>query len=140
MYLVLYVHMTCSEMYMYMFYQRAQYSVVWVGGHSDSCSMVDVLDPPQVQSGFQKFGPPQFHPPSNLSRSHMTSILQGLQFGMRCLAQLTATQYAASVSLHHGRKQPYNHGRIILFCTLERFVEHNRGGEGGGGVYFLGCC
>lgn len=48
----------------------------------------------------------------------MTSILQGLQFGMRCLAQLTATQYAVSLSLGPMRKPPVNQGRIILFCCL----------------------
>lgn len=76
-----------------------------------------------MQVGFQKFGPPQFHPSSNHPRSHMTSVLQGLQFGMRCLAQLTATQYAASVApaAHRKQHQP-NNGRILLFCTLERLV------------------
>ncbi|XP_011402687.2 PREDICTED: protein asunder homolog isoform X2 [Amphimedon queenslandica] len=73
----------------------------------------------QVQSGFQKFGFPVLTPP--VSRSHMTSILQGLQFGMRCLAQLTATQYAVSVCSQSVKKHltTINHGRIVVFCSLE---------------------
>lgn len=55
----------------------------------------------------------------------MTSILQGLQFGMRCLAQLTATQYAASVNQQQGSPMKKHHhtpnqGKILLFCSLER--------------------
>ena len=49
----------------------------------------------------------------------MTSVLQGLQFGMRCLAQLTATQYAYSMS--HQTEDQANHGRIMIFCSLKRY-------------------
>ena len=72
----------------------------------------------QVEHGFQKFGFPSVNSSELQSRSHMTSVLQGLQFGMRCLAQLTATQYAYSMS--HQADNQSNHGRIMIFCCLKR--------------------
>jgi hypothetical protein len=80
----------------------------------------------KVQSGFQKFGFPVLNPPiapPHHQCNHMTSVLQGLQFGMRCLAQLTATQYALSVSMGPVRRSLNNTGRIVIFCTLDRLAD-----------------
>lgn len=78
----------------------------------------------KVQFGFQKFGCPALQLPVTAHpRNHMTSILQGLQFGMRCLAQLTATQYAASISQPSVRKSTSNKGRIVLFCCLKGIAD-----------------
>ena len=74
----------------------------------------------QVLSGFQTFGYPVFQPPQGANRgpTHLNPCMQGLQYAVRCLAQLTATQYATTTS--HQAKKPTNHGRIIFVCSLKK--------------------
>ena len=73
----------------------------------------------QVLSGFQKFGTPHFNPlQGGPVHSHLSPCLQGLQYAVRCMAQLTATQYATTIC--PGRKLPSNQGRIIFLTTLKR--------------------
>lgn len=77
--------------------------------------------PIQVLAGFQKFGQPStvpVTPPSGHTPSLLSPCIQGVQYGVRCLAQLTATQYAATTS--PGHTPPMNQGRLILFCSLCR--------------------
>lgn len=71
--------------------------------------------PYQVLQGFQKFGLPRFQ--ANSSASNLASCLQGLQYSVRCLAQLTATQYARTTS--PGATPPSNEGRIIFLTSLK---------------------
>lgn len=77
----------------------------------------------KVLSGFQKFGAPllqspQGRPPQGQggAPAHLSPCLQGLQYAVRCLAQLTATQYAVMTCT---RKVPPNQGRILFLCTLK---------------------
>ena len=54
---------------------------------------------------------------------HLNPCMQGLQYAVRCLAQLTATQYAAmqyATSTSQSASKPTNHGRIIFVCSLKR--------------------
>ncbi len=76
----------------------------------------------QVQNGFQKFGVPSFLPAQGapVGRGHLNPCLQGLQYAVRCLAQLTATQYA--VTSCPGMAPPINRGRIIFICSLKRYI------------------
>jgi hypothetical protein len=76
--------------------------------------------PLQVLSGFQTFGAPTFLPVqgSNRGPSHLHPCMQGLQYAVRCLAQLTATQYAATTC--HQPKKLDNQGRIIFVCSLKK--------------------
>lgn len=82
----------------------------------------DDQDLGRVLEGFQKFGPPQGcshgdgqpRPPAYLS-----STLQGLNFGLTCLAQLTAPQFAQVQS--DPASLPPNGGRVILVTALSRY-------------------
>ena len=72
--------------------------------------------------GFQTFGPPQGcnhgdgHPHP---QAHLSSALQGLNFGLTCLAQLTAPQFA--LVQNDSATLPANGGRIILVTALSRY-------------------
>lgn len=76
----------------------------------------------RVLEGFQKFGPPQGcshgddqpHP-----HTHLGSALQGLSFGLTCLAQLTAPQFAQVQT--DPTSLPANGGRVILVTALSRY-------------------
>jgi hypothetical protein len=73
----------------------------------------------KVLAGFQKFGQPitvPVTPPTGHTPTLLSPCIQGVQYGVRCLAQLTATQYAATTS--PGHTPPSNQGRLILFCSL----------------------
>ena len=75
----------------------------------------------QVLVGFQKFGQPStvpVAPPTGHTPSLLGPCVQGVQYGVRCLAQLTATQYAATTC--PGHKPPSNQGRLILLCSLHK--------------------
>eukprot|EP00731_Ephydatia_muelleri_P001374 Em0001g1374a len=71
----------------------------------------------KVLLGLQKFGAPQSFPSGAPGYSHLSSSLQGLHYGVKCLAQLTATQYAMSSA--GSLKPPLNQGRILFFSTLK---------------------
>ena len=70
----------------------------------------------QVLQGFQKFGLPQFQ--GGAGPSVLASCMQGLQYSVRCLAQLTATQYACTT--RPGAAPPTNEGRIIFLTALKK--------------------
>lgn len=78
----------------------------------------------QVLTGFQKFGPPHFQavqqPQRVASHSpHLSPCLQGMQYAVRCLAQLTATQYATTT--FPGSKPITNQGRIVFLCSMKKY-------------------
>lgn len=90
---------------------------------SHSTAVQTVFRVLQVLLGFQKFGLPctapiQPTPPTGHTSSLIGPCIQGIKYGVRCLAQLTATQYAATTC--PGYKPPSNHGRLILLCSLRR--------------------
>ena len=74
----------------------------------------------KVLEGFQTFGPPQGcnHGDEQAPGGPLGSALQGLSFGLTCLAQLTAPQFARVQN--DPPSVPPNGGRVILVTALNR--------------------
>ena len=74
----------------------------------------------KVLEGFQTFGPPQGcnHGDEQAPGGPLGSALQGIGFGLTCLAQLTAPQFAQVQN--DPPSVPPNGGRVILVTALSR--------------------
>lgn len=70
----------------------------------------------KILAGLQNFGMPQFvgTPP----RHYLECVQKGITYAVRCLVDLTATQYAMVTTQQ--KELPINKGRIILLAPLKK--------------------
>ena len=70
----------------------------------------------KILAGLQNFGMPQFV--ATPQRHYLESVQKGITYAVRCLVDLTATQYATVTAQQ--KELPSNKGRIILLAPLKK--------------------
>jgi len=75
-----------------------------------------LLTSAKILAGLQNFGMPQFV--CTPQRHYLESVQKGITYAVRCLVDLTATQYAMVTAQQ--KELPSNKGRIILLAPLKK--------------------
>lgn len=79
-------------------------------------SIIMILMSVKILAGLQNFGMPQFV--GTPQRHYLESVQKGITYAVRCLVDLTATQYAIVTAQQ--KELPSNKGRIILLAALKK--------------------